>query len=250
MIHADVCSPCHPFYTGKQKILDTGGRVARFEQRFGKRSHRSSDLAAPDPDGAAPTGAAPFAVRTDRRDLTEPMTGAIVFEHVDDAARRVRRPRGAARRPGGARRPGRARELGRRYAELGPVVARSASWRRCGTTSRPPASWPPRTRRSPPRPSSSSARRAELDGRLRDLLVPRDPDDGKDVILEVKAGEGGDESALFAGDLLRMYRATPSGSGWKTEVLDATESDLGGYKDVAVAVKSRATRAGDGVWAG
>ena len=82
------------------------------------------------------------------------------------------------------------------------------------------------------------------------LLLPRDPDDGKDVILEIKAGEGGEESALFAGDLLRMYLRYAERRGWKTEVLDAIESDLGGYKDVAVAVKSRGAREpGDGVWA-
>ena len=80
--------------------------------------------------------------------------------------------------------------------------------------------------------------------------MPRDPNDDKDVILEVKAGEGGEESALFAGDLLRMYLRYAERRGWKTEVLDATESDLGGYKDVTVAVKARgAAEPGAGVWA-
>jgi peptide chain release factor 1 len=69
--------------------------------------------------------------------------------------------------------------------------------------------------------------------------VPRDPADDKDVILEIKAGEGGEESALFAGDLLRMYLRYAERQGWKTEVIDATESDLGGYKDVSVAVKAK-----------
>ena len=73
--------------------------------------------------------------------------------------------------------------------------------------------------------------------------MPRDPDDDRDVILEIKAGEGGEESALFAGDLLRMYLRYAERQGWRTEVLDATESDLGGFKDVAVAVKSRGTPA-------
>jgi peptide chain release factor 1 len=82
------------------------------------------------------------------------------------------------------------------------------------------------------------------------VLVPRDPDDGRDVILEVKAGEGGEESALFAGDLVRMYLRYAERRGWSTEVIDATGSDLGGYKDVAVAVKARGTVAPeDGVWA-
>lgn len=71
------------------------------------------------------------------------------------------------------------------------------------------------------------------------LLLPRDPLDDKDVILEVKAGEGGEESALFAADLLRMYMRYAERRGWTTQIIDAVESDLGGYKDVALAVKAR-----------
>ena len=70
------------------------------------------------------------------------------------------------------------------------------------------------------------------------------------MIVEVKAGEGGEESALFAGDLLRMYLRYAERRGWKTEVLSATESDLGGYKDATVAVKAPGTpMPADGVWA-
>jgi peptide chain release factor 1 len=89
----------------------------------------------------------------------------------------------------------------------------------------------------------------EAGEKLRRLLIPRDPDDGRDVIMEVKAGEGGAESALFAGDLLRMYIQYANSKGWKTEILDRTESDLGGIKDVQVAIKSNATDPADGVWA-
>jgi peptide chain release factor 1 len=85
--------------------------------------------------------------------------------------------------------------------------------------------------------------------KLRRLLIPRDPDDGRDVIMEIKAGEGGAESALFAGDLLRMYIQYANSKGWKAEILDRTESDLGGIKDVQVALKSNATDPADGVWA-
>lgn len=82
------------------------------------------------------------------------------------------------------------------------------------------------------------------------LLVPRDPLDDSDVIVEIKAGEGGEESALFAADLLRMYTRYAEVRGWRTEVLEAVESDLGGYKDVAIAVKSRGlTAPGDAPYA-
>ena len=90
---------------------------------------------------------------------------------------------------------------------------------------------------------------AEASEVLRRLLIPRDPDDGRDVIIEIKAGEGGAESALFAADLLRMYLHYATSKGWKAEVLSKTESDLGGIKDVQVAIKSNATDPAHGVWA-
>jgi len=84
---------------------------------------------------------------------------------------------------------------------------------------------------------------------LRRLLIPRDPDDARNVILEVKGGEGGDEAALFAGDLLRMYTRYAESRGWKTELISATESDLGGYKDVQMAVKGSSNDPAEGVYA-
>ncbi|CUU56494.1 peptide chain release factor 1 [Frankia sp. CcI49] len=91
--------------------------------------------------------------------------------------------------------------------------------------------------------------RAELASRLRAWLVPTDPDDSRDAILEVKAGAGGEESALFAGDLLRMYLRYAERRGWRTEILDANPSDLGGYRDVSVAVKARGSAGpGQGVF--
>jgi peptide chain release factor 1 len=85
---------------------------------------------------------------------------------------------------------------------------------------------------------------ARLEIELAALLLPRDPHDDSDVVMEIKSGEGGAESALFAGDLLRMYLRYAERHGWQAEILDAAESDLGGYKDVTVAVKS----AHSGVW--
>ncbi len=88
-----------------------------------------------------------------------------------------------------------------------------------------------------------------IEERLAELLAPRDPNDSKDVILEVKAGEGGEESALFAGDLLRMYLRYAERRGWVTEVLDTQDSELGGVKDVAVAIKTKGVPDGGyGVW--
>ena len=89
----------------------------------------------------------------------------------------------------------------------------------------------------------------EANEKLRRLLIPRDPDDGRDVIMEIKAGEGGAESALFAADLLRMYIQYANSKGWKTEILDKNESDLGGVKDVQVAIKGNSADPSEGVWA-
>ncbi|WP_077490131.1 peptide chain release factor 1 [Sinomonas mesophila] len=85
--------------------------------------------------------------------------------------------------------------------------------------------------------------------RLRRLLIPRDPNDARNVILEVKGGEGGDEAALFAADLTRMYTRYAESKGWKTEVLSSTESDLGGYKDIQIAVKGSSNDPAEGVFA-
>ena len=113
-----------------------------------------------------------------------------------------------------------------------------------------PSSWPPRTPTFADEVTSLTELVDELQGKLAALLTPRDPDDAKDAIVEIKAGEGGEESALFAGDLLRMYLRYAERHGWKTEVLSASESDLGGYKDVTVAVKAPGSPApADGVWA-
>ena len=88
---------------------------------------------------------------------------------------------------------------------------------------------------------------ASLEEQLTDLLAPRDPHDGDDIVLEVKSGEGGEESALFAADLARMYTKYFDKLGWRVEVLDATESDMGGYKDISMSVKTREPSR-DGVW--
>jgi peptide chain release factor 1 len=88
-----------------------------------------------------------------------------------------------------------------------------------------------------------------MEERLRRLLIPRDPNDGRDVIMEIKMGEGGAESALFAGDLLRMYLHYAESKNWKTEIIEQTSSDLGGIKDVQLAIKGNSTDPAEGVWA-
>jgi len=141
-----------------------------------------------------------------------------------------------------------ARRLGRRYAELTPIVNSSNELASARGDLEAALEMVDEDPTFAAEADGIAQRVAELETELGELLTPRDPDDSKDVILEVKAGEGGEESALFAGDLLRMYLRYAERRGWKTEVLSANESDLGGYKDATVAIKSPALSA-DGVWA-
>jgi peptide chain release factor 1 len=140
-----------------------------------------------------------------------------------------------------------ARRLGKRYAELRPIVETARELRAAQDDAAAARELAPEDPAFAEEAAGFDKRIEELEETLRRLLVPRDPNDDKDVILEIKAGEGGEESALFAGDLLRMYLRHAERVGWKTEIIDAQHSDLGGYKDVTVAMKSRA--GGDGVWA-
>jgi len=82
----------------------------------------------------------------------------------------------------------------------------------------------------------------ELEARLRELLVPRDPDDGKNVIVEIRGAEGGEEGNLWAGDLYRMYDAYARRHGWKVETLSSQPSDMGGFRDITLVIK------GDDAW--
>ena len=136
---------------------------------------------------------------------------------------------------------GKARQLGRRYAQLGPVVAGFNAWKSAADDliaaremAQEDESFASEI------PAMEAAVEVAAD-KLEELLLPRDPNDDRDVIIEVKAGAGGDESALFAGDLVRMYQRYAEKRNWKIEIIDMTESDLGGYKDISMAIKSKGT---------
>ena len=143
--------------------------------------------------------------------------------------------------------PGTARKVGRRFAQLAPIVATHRKL----TSARDDLE----TARELAVDDASFAdeiaelelRVAELDTQLTDMLAPRDPHDADDIVLEVKSGEGGEESALFAADLARMYIRYAERHGWTVTVLDETTSDLGGYKDATLAIASKGDAA-DGVW--
>jgi peptide chain release factor 1 len=143
----------------------------------------------------------------------------------------------------------RAKRVNRRYAELSRIVAAYDAWVGVSddlAAARELAKEDDAFAEEVPALEEGASQAQE---RLRRLLIPRDPDDARDVIMEIKAGEGGAESALFAADLLRMYTQYAAHKGWKTELLERNESDLGGYKDVQIAIKGSSSDPAQGVWA-
>ncbi len=207
-MRVDVCSACHPFYTGKQKILDTGGRVAKFEARYGKRS-------------------APLQVR-----VSGWLNGGVVGLTADGAAvlstvwnegsgeSWPRRMNSVPWAPCAGIRAGRGADGG--SSDAGGPAADAPSrptlrraWPREG---RCRSAWlPPRRPRGRPRVGRRRSFLRRRDSRPRGRgsgcprarssrsWLPATPRTARDVILEIKAGEGGEESALFASDLARMY---------------------------------------------
>ncbi|MHA3904950.1 peptide chain release factor 1 [Castellaniella sp. WN] len=137
------------------------------------------------------------------------------------------------------------RKWTRERAELEPVVRVFESWRRASddrNAARDMLSDPDMKALAEEELAGADARIEALEDELRILLLPKDPDDDRSVFLEIRAGTGGDESALFAGDLLRMYARYAEVRGWRVELMSGSASELGGYKEVIAHVE------GDGVY--
>ena len=132
-----------------------------------------------------------------------------------------------------------ARRLGRRFAELGPVVAAYREWLGACEDLQAAEELAGADPEFAAEAEVQERRRDAAVERLTTLLLPRDPMDDKDVIVEIKAGEGGEESALFAGDLARMYMRYAERQGWTPQVIDSVESDLGGFKGISIAMKAK-----------
>ena len=137
------------------------------------------------------------------------------------------------------------RKLSRERSELEPVVVAFGAY--TGTeedlaTAQQMLSDPDMKGLAEDELKSGKLRLEQLEAELQVLLLPRDPDDGRSLFLEVRAGTGGDESALFAGDLLRMYTRFAERNRWQVEVMSESESELGGYKEAIVRI------AGDGAY--
>ena len=142
-----------------------------------------------------------------------------------------------------------ARDAGRRHAELKPLVEAYLAFRTAETDLRDARELldgeadPDMRDYLRTEIADRETALEDLAGEIRELLVPRDPDDGKNVILEIRGAEGGEEANLWAGDLFRMYDAYARRHGWRVEALSSQPSDMGGFREVTLVVK------GDDAWA-
>ncbi|CAD6000451.1 peptide chain release factor 1 [Agreia sp. COWG] len=145
--------------------------------------------------------------------------------------------------------PARSKKVNRRYAELSRIIAAYRQWQQLESDLAAASEMAAEDASFAEEVPGITEELAVAEERLRRLLIPRDPNDGRDVIMEIKMGEGGAESALFAADLLRMYLHYAESKKWKTEIIEQTSSDLGGIKDVQLAIKGSSSDPAQGVWA-
>ena len=138
------------------------------------------------------------------------------------------------------------RKLSREHAELGPVVALYRDWQQAEADIASAIELmadPEMKELAEEEVKAARARLPELEAELQRLLLPRDVNDERNIFLEIRAGTGGDESALFAGNLFRMYTRYAERKRWQVEIVSASESELGGYKEVIARIS------GSGVYA-
>ena len=131
------------------------------------------------------------------------------------------------------------RKLTREHAEIGPVVEHYAHWRQArldAATAQELLSDASMREFAEEEVRASRDRMTQFEEDLRKMLLPKDPNDERNIFLEIRAGTGGDESALFAGDLLRMYLRYAERQRWQVEMMSESASDLGGYKEVIVRI--------------
>jgi peptide chain release factor 1 len=131
------------------------------------------------------------------------------------------------------------RKLTREHAELGPLVALYKSYVQAGEdvqAGQGMLSDPEMKDFAQDEIAAARARMEQLEADLQKMLLPKDPNDERNIFLEIRAGTGGDEAALFAGDLLRMYTRFAERNRWQVEMISESESELGGYKEVIVRI--------------
>ncbi len=133
--------------------------------------------------------------------------------------------------------PAKSRRIGRRYAELGPIIKALTNHEQLLDDLDAARELAAEDQAFADEVAALEHKLAASTDKCTALLVPRDPNDNEDAIVEVQSGAGGEESALFAGDLVRMYLKFAESVGWKVEILDEQATELGGYKSITIAIK-------------
>jgi len=164
-------------------------------------------------------------------------------ERLEEIEREHERLTAELSRPDVASDPAKLRDLGKRHRELEEIVQTRRAWEQALTDAEE-AGGLAREERDPEAAATwrdeagqATERARKLQAELELLLLPRDPNDERNVVVEIRAGTGGDEATLFARDLFEMYRRYAERHRWKTEVLSSSPSDLGGFKEVVVEVR-------------
>lgn len=144
--------------------------------------------------------------------------------------------------------PAAARKVGKRFSQLQPIIQTHQALKQARDDREAALEMA-----SEDKEFAEEARRlesdiAQLEEKLTDLLAPRDPHDSDDIVMEIKSGAGGEEAALFAGELARMYQRYAEKHGYSTEILGLNETDLGGVKDMTLSIRSTQPSR-DGAWA-
>ncbi len=167
---------------------------------------------------------------------------SVLVETLGELERRYEELERQLADPAVATDPAKLQEYGRERSELDEVVGAYRELRQTEATiaeARELANDPELGELAADELRAGRERRDSLLGRVRALLVPKDPNDDKDVIVEVRAGTGGDEAALFAADLFRMYSRYAERNRWRTEIMSATETDGGGFREIIFEVHGK-----------
>jgi peptide chain release factor 1 len=230
-IRLEICSACHPLFTGKQKLIDSAasgetGRGGTGVTRTGR------------PDRADATR---DRQPTPPRRYTPNVNGMI--ERLEEVQRRWDALRGEQASPEVLADRKRLAEVSRKLREIEPVVEAFQAYRRL-LDERSGAREMLEQESDAELRSLAQDELDRLDGaiaakedQLKVLLLPTDPNDRRNVVLEVRAGTGGEEAALFAGELLRMYTRYAEGRGWRVSLTDLSEAGMGGIKEAVALIE-------------
>lgn len=143
--------------------------------------------------------------------------------------------------------PAAARKVGKRFSELQPIIQTHERLTQAREDHEAAAEMASEDKEFAEEATRLEGEIAELEEQLTDLLAPRDPHDADDIVMEIKSGAGGEEAALFAGELARMYQRYAERHGYATEILGLNETDLGGVKDMTLSIRSKQPSR-DGAW--